>query len=64
MRVNSVLGRKGTAHRLSRLSEEQVLEIRRLAAESTITQREIAKRYHVSPSVISQIVTRKMWTHI
>ena len=61
----------------SRLTEAQVLEIRRLYAEGdatrrpcgrrkseSVTQMDLALDYNVSQTVICSIVRRKSWTHI
>lgn len=48
----------------SKLKEEEVLEIRRLAKNKEYTYHRLAKMYKVDPSAISRIVNRQMWTHI
>ena len=52
---------KGSTHGNSKLSESQVLEIRSIKGKS---QRQIAKDYGVSFSLISLIILRKLWQHI
>lgn len=47
----------------SKLSASDVLEIRRLCAEGYV-QREVAERFGINQSVVSQIVTRQIWTHV
>lgn len=47
----------------SKLTKEEVKEIRTLA-KSSITQKEIAKRYHMSQPTISDIVNWKIWKHV
>jgi len=55
----------GSKHKLSKLSEEQVLEIRRLyALENHLTQRKLGKLFNVSYVTICDIVNRKQWKHI
>ena len=48
----------------NKLTEEQVIEIRQRYENEEITQKELAKIYNVTPSVICNIVNRKTWTHI
>ena len=59
--------RKGRMHRgeadgNSKLTQEEVLEIRELYAEGEWTQRELADEFGVRNSHISRIVRRKSWT--
>jgi len=53
----------GTSNPTSKLTEENVLEIRHRLCKGQ-TNREIAKVYGVSNSTISQINTRKIWKHV
>jgi len=53
----------GESSGLSRLTEKQVLSIRREYAEGK-TQLELARKYNVSRITIHKIVTRKTWKHI
>src|SRR5437667_10658907 len=53
---------RGVDHFGAKLSEADVLEIRRLAVE--LTQAELARRFHVSRSVIRLIWIGKTWAHI
>jgi DNA-binding MarR family transcriptional regulator len=54
---------RGSDHHGSRLTPEQVLEIRE-AAKTGETRRSIADRYGVTPENVSSIVLRKTWTHV
>lgn len=54
----------GERHGCAKLTEEQVREIRRIYAEETITQRELAKRFGVCQRTVVTIIHRKHWTHI
>jgi transposase len=47
----------------AKLTEEQVIEIRRLAAEGA-SHGEISKKFPVGRSTITRIVNRQMWTHL
>jgi hypothetical protein len=52
---------RGEKHGMAKLTEEQVIEIRSLTG---ITQREIAKKYDLSETHVSEIRKRKTWKHI
>jgi hypothetical protein len=53
----------GENHGRAKLTNEQIMEIRRLADEG-IALRELARQYGVMHSTIQAIVRRKTWTHI
>ena len=55
---------KGTAHGRSKLTDDQVLEIRRMYATGEFTQQELAVRFGVSRRTIGYIVARHHWKHI
>jgi len=55
---------KGSAHGRCKLTETQVLEIRKKYEEGTFTQVQLATEYNISCSTISDIFRRKSWTHI
>lgn len=52
----------GSRHGQAKLTETDVLEIRRLAVSTD--QRILAKKFNVSQSSISQIITETTWRHI
>lgn len=54
---------KGSAAVNAKLTEEQVLEIRRLAAMS-VTFTDLAKKFGVSDVQIGRIVHRRFWRHV
>lgn len=55
----------GEKHWKAKLTEAQVLEIRREKAQnSNISQMNLAVKYGVAQTVISSIIRRKLWTHI
>ena len=54
--------RRGEAKQSAKLTEEQVLEIRKLAG--TMSQGEIARRYNTQPSNVWSIINRKTWKHL
>lgn len=53
----------GTGNPNCKLSEANVHEIRRLA-KTSIMKKEIAKKFKITPTMVSYIVTGKRWTHI
>jgi len=54
----------GEANSSATLAEDQVREIRRLYATGKFSQRELALRFGVAQSVISDIILRKIWKHV
>lgn len=54
----------GEDHPFAKLRDDDVRDIRALHATGSVTQREIARRYEVGPSVICNIVNRKRWGHV
>lgn len=54
---------KGETHVSSKLSQADVLEIRKLAAAG-VTQRELARRFGTHFGNINAIVLRKSWRHV
>ncbi len=54
----------GEADGNSKLTKEEVLEIREEYAHGDMLQRELAKAYGVTPTQIGNIVKRKFWKHI
>lgn len=54
----------GELHGCSRLTAEQVLEIRALVRSGDLFQREIAERFGVSQVMVSRIALRKAWSHL
>lgn len=46
------------------LNEIKVFEIRRLLAETNLTQVQIADRFFVTPATISDIHNRRSWQHL
>jgi len=55
---------KGSAQGSSKVTEVQVLEIRKKYEECTFTQEQLATEYNISRSNISNIIRRNIWTHI
>lgn len=57
-------GRKGEANHFSRLTEAQVLSIRRLYAAGGESHRTLAARFNVAYSNVANIIHRRTWAHI
>lgn len=53
---------RGEDHGMSKLTADQVIEIRKL--RNTASGRQVAKQFGVSPSVVSSIQLGKTWNHI
>ena len=54
----------GESHGMSKLTEDDVNEIREHYAYGEFTQQEIANYYSVSQAVISDVLLYKTWVHI
>jgi len=54
----------GGSHGMSKLSENDVLQIRSIYEQGWFTQAEIGRAYNVDGSMIGKIVNRNNWTHI
>lgn len=54
---------QGTANAWARYTEDQIREIRSLVA-SGVTQVEVARQFGMRQGYVSNIVRRKVWTHI
>ncbi len=48
----------------SKLTIENVIEIKNLLIENTITQREIAKKFNVKPTTIAEIKAGRNWKNV
>jgi len=57
-------GRNGSKSPMSKLSEEDVILIRKLYSENIMNQEELRLKYNISQPSISGIINRKRWTHI
>lgn len=55
---------RGERGGMSKLTDEKVREIRRLAAAREVTQREIAAQFGVTVTTIEKIVGRRAWKHV
>ncbi len=57
-------GSKGELHPRAKLTEKEVLEIRRQYIPNWVTARDLAFRFGVSEREIRAIIYRQVWTHI
>jgi hypothetical protein len=55
---------KGEDNQYSKLTEEDVLEIRSAYKLGCFTQKEIGNAYNVKQAIVSKILNRKLWKHI
>jgi DNA-binding MarR family transcriptional regulator len=55
---------RGAAHGLSKLTEEQVLEMRARYAAGGVRQQDLAEAFGVTQALVGRIVRRLIWTHI
>lgn len=55
---------RGSGHACSKLTEEQVRELRDDYAAGGVTQQQLAKRYNINNSTVCYILKRRTWTHI
>lgn len=55
---------RGSAHYAHKLTDDDVLEIRKLYAETKTLDRELATRFNISIGVIKKIVRGAIWKHL
>lgn len=55
---------KGEKHKLAKLNDTDIIEIRKLYNNGNFTLKEIAKKYKVYYTTIQKIVTKQTWKHI
>jgi hypothetical protein len=60
--LNTASPQLGEKHGMSILKENDIIKIREL--HGTISNREIAKLYNVTPTQIGRIINRQCWKHI
>jgi hypothetical protein len=63
-KLNTYEKMRGEKSGASKLTNDAVLEIRRLYSKNVMTLDKLAKRYNMSKSAIASIIWRKSWTHI
>ncbi|HDR7640777.1 HNH endonuclease [Bacillus wiedmannii] len=57
------VGKRGTEHVLSKLSDNDVRQIKKMSANG-ITKMQISKEFNVSWTLISDVVSGKRWNHV
>ena len=55
---------RGSKNPLSKVTEDQVKEIRKLYKETKISQQKLAERYGIDQTVVSRIILHKSWKHV
>ncbi len=55
---------KGVKNPISKLTEEQVIEIRRLFKPREMGRKKLAEIYGVKPTTIKDIIQRRSWNHL
>lgn len=55
---------RGEQNGFSKLTVQQVLEIRDLYATTKISKKKLALKYNVSPYPIGEIINRRSWKHV
>lgn len=55
---------RGSAHGISKLTEDQVIEMRNLFAASPTTYASLSRQFGVSPIMIKHIIKRTYWKHV
>jgi hypothetical protein len=55
---------RGAEHGRAKLTDKKVRAIRARYAQGDVSTAALARKYHVSQPLISQIVRRKIWTHL
>lgn len=56
--------KRGEDHGIAKLTKSDVLKIRRLIVETTLSQETISTLFMVHPSTIGSIANRKTWAHV
>ena len=64
MSFNNAIPKQGTAIKSAKLTEKQVLDIRKTNPQTSWERQAIAKSYKVSVSTISRIINRETWKHV
>lgn len=54
----------GVLHHRAKLSEEDVLLIRKVYGTTDVTQRQLAEEFGLNQKTVCEIVNRKIWKHL
>lgn len=63
-KIGLQVSQKGSKHGIAKLTEEKVLEIRKLYDGGGITQKQLSIYFNISFSIIHAVVRRKLWKHV
>ena len=63
-RLRPVLNTQGEKNGFSKLTEFQVIQIKRLLADGNLTHKEIGSQFGVARRTISDIKANRRWKHI
>lgn len=63
-RMHPEMVARGSSHRLAKLTESDILEIRSSYAGKTVTMPTLGRKFGVSTAKIHQIIHRKSWAHV
>jgi hypothetical protein len=55
---------KGIKNSQSKLNESQVMEIRQMVALNVMKKGDVAKKFNISAPTISDIISKRSWSHI
>jgi hypothetical protein len=55
---------KGSNHPRAKLTEEQVIEMRKLRETGEWSYWQLGRKYHIKPATARNICKRKAWKHI
>lgn len=55
---------RGENSKTAKLTEQDVIEIRRLIKTNELTRKQVAEKYNMDYSTVAKIVSRKLWSHI
>lgn len=61
---NGMFGKIGERSPSAKLTNEKVLEIRRIYAAKELFQTEIAAKFGITQGLVSAVIRRAVWTHI
>lgn len=59
-----IIKNRGIKNPKAKLTEDEVIAIRKEYGESFVTQQELADKYNVAVKTVNYIINRKLWTHI
>lgn len=62
--LSTGLSTRGNRHHSSKLTESAVREIRRLAADDSVSMTDLGRRFGVTAVAISAVVRRRTWQHV